>query len=387
MKVKQLPHFDLNLRLRKRKDLSRKKAPVYEEYGKQAFIQRAHIQKVRNHFGRPKAIAKIFHGHKVTKDMDIKDLVWGDPPKKGDAKRNTQMWQSIIIQNICWLEGLAPRVYGLFTTKWKGDIVIGQLVEDAGKEFDDNQDELYNEVRKLGKEWEWENAYEDYSQFDSVGGKLVDFQTFQLNEKNFRDKIAEYYDTNAKWGKNCYQQVKDFVQTGPRKTWLREEDMRLDQVPFHGKTVLDVGCSGGEFCRYAVDHGAKRVVGVDNNEFGNVTKAANIMSWYLGYYNIDYVTGDFKDKSLEWVQEQTGFKKFDIVFYLSMLLHTGYPDWLKEIADFVIFEWNCWFRDQGIDKPEDIKKTEEIIGKDFEMKQVGKCRDHGGKPCYHMTPK
>lgn len=35
---------------------------------------------------------------------------------------------------------------------------------------------------------------------------------------------------------------------------------------FTGKTVLDLGCGYGWHCRYAAEHGAKQVLGIDASE-------------------------------------------------------------------------------------------------------------------------
>lgn len=45
--------------------------------------------------------------------------------------------------------------------------------------------------------------------------------------------------------------------------WKTLQDMLPD---FRGKTVLDLGCGYGWHCRYAAEHGAVRVVGIDLSE-------------------------------------------------------------------------------------------------------------------------
>jgi len=373
--IKDLPHF----RLLAKPALNKEPEPRYIEYGKQAFIYRSGTA-VKEHFGRAKAILKIFHGNPVTNDMKLEDALWGDNPKDNNPKKNTTLLDATRFQNICWYHGLAPRVYGLFTTKYQGKLVVGQLVEDAGREHgtQEEAEEVYNKVVALAQDWGFKNEYEDVSKYDSIGGKLVDLQTFQRT-KEYDRIIKDFYNENAMWGANPYQKVEGVTMQGVRKTWTRKEDMQLGSIDFKGKSVIDIGCSGGEMVRYALKHGARRVTGYDNNEFGNVTKAAFLMSNHLAYFNADFVKRDLNSEKPDG--------HYDIAFYLSMLLHTGYPDWLKEIAKFTILEWNCWFRDKGIDKPEDVKKTEEIISKDFIILRVGEARDHGNKPIYHCIPK
>ena len=68
---------------------------------------------------------------------------------------------------------------------------------------------------------------------------------------------------------------------GPRDSERRIKELGLDQIDFKNKTVWDVGCAGGFFTRYAIDRGAKRVIGFDNEATVN---AARNMANYLGYF-------------------------------------------------------------------------------------------------------
>lgn len=77
---------------------------------------------------------------------------------------------------------------------------------------------------------------------------------------------------------------------------------------FSGKDVLDLGCGFGWHCRYAIEHGAKSVVGVDISE--NMLEKARKINDLKG---IEYVK-----KALEDVDYPEG--QFDIVLS-SLTLH------------------------------------------------------------------
>ena len=62
---------------------------------------------------------------------------------------------------------------------------------------------------------------------------------------------------------NTYQAVEGFGIAGSRDTEHRVNAMRLSEIDFQGKTVLDLGANLGAFSFYAHDHGAKRVTAVE----------------------------------------------------------------------------------------------------------------------------
>ncbi|ASK30424.1 SAM-dependent methyltransferase [Chryseobacterium sp. T16E-39] len=100
---------------------------------------------------------------------------------------------------------------------------------------------------------------------------------------------------------------------------------------FTGKTVLDLGCGFGWHCRYAIEHGAKSVVGIDLSE-RMLEKAREINS----IEGITYIR-----KALEDVDYPT--EQFDIVLssltfhYIESfdeMAHNIYQ-WLKPEGQFV----------------------------------------------------
>ena len=63
---------------------------------------------------------------------------------------------------------------------------------------------------------------------------------------------------------------------------------------FHGKRVLDLGCGYGWHCRYAADHGASEVVGIDAStkmiqKAKSMTDQAQIHYQVLGMVHLIFV--------------------------------------------------------------------------------------------------
>ena len=144
--------------------------------------------------------------------------------------------------------------------------------------------------------------------------------------------------------------------------------MQLDRIDFKNKIVWDLGCAGGYFLRYAIDRGARRVIGFDMKES---IEAAFHVDNYLGYFNNDYVEADLKRGI------PSNIIKPDIAFFLSLNFHIGIPNYLKDIP-FVIFEdngkesrkltelrkpWTDWFKN---------------------IKFIGKAKDHGNKSIFWL---
>lgn len=271
---------------------------------------------------------------------DINDYYWGHPflvysndmsPRSERAK----LVDAVIIQNLCAWNGLAPRVYEIVGLKWEGKIYPALIVDDLGEASDmvswDDRVKIMDKIKKLGKKYGFSTEYEDLGQARNfIKGKFVDFQGFKL-DADYRDKLITRYKDNAKWAENTYQTVPELGIGGYRDNQRRLELMELDKLDFTGKSVLDIGCSGGFYCRYAKSRGANRVMGVD---FPEVSDVAFEVSNYLGFYDID-----FERMILEKDQDYNFGFGFDIVFYLSVYRYFEYAPFLK-LAKMVIYEHN-----------------------------------------------
>jgi hypothetical protein len=295
--------------------------------------------------------------------------------------------EASVIQNICWINGLAPRVYEIVGVELSGEKYFAQIQERLEgeqplKEQKEIFEGVYEKVKKLGEIYGFKNEKDDVSCYDVIDNKLVDFNTFHFSD-NHLDLVKKIIGEKGKYGKIYYQcEPKLDMNGGPRKTETRIKDMCLDRIDFKNKSVLDLGCAGGAFIRYSKDRGATNCLGIDFEDvIGSDTRLiAYLISWELDYYDVDFEQHDLR----EWLPLKYGLNSLpfaDIVFFLSMNYHIGIPEWLPEVTKEV-----CIFEDNAkgqADNPEIRKQTLETLKKMFKkVELVGYGKDHGGKPCY-----
>lgn len=318
---------------------------------------------------------KIFDAYPINDIEQIKDLKWGDDPTGDNPKMNSYLNRASIIQNYAWWHGLAPKVYNIGYTYTNGKTYAVQETELMRGENAANMDEamkVYLAVLKLGDKYGWQNKKQDCSMKDVVGGKLVDFNTFHFIE-NREEFIKNLYFEKARYGKIYYHRVPEWgINGGPRDNEARIGYMGLDKMDFKNKTVLDVGCAGGGFCRYAKDKGAKYVLGLD---MADPIEAAFIVANELGYWDaVDFKVTDLKTDAYDYGQ-------FDIVLFLSMNFHIGFPeDLFKTLRpdSTLVVEDNAKDRETNLltDKLKDMFER---------IEKVGISTDHGNKINYHLT--
>jgi len=300
------------------------------------------------------------------KDWDnLENFKWGDEPVGDNFNMSVLLIEATKIQNICWLHGLAPRVYGIAKVKFGNNKYWAQEVEAVEGKFAADYDEayqVYKKVKELGKEYGFKNEKDDVSTMDVIGGKLVDFNTFHFTDDHL-EKIKKIYIEKARYGKIYYHNISEWgLVNSPRKNKKRVKWMALDEIDFRNKSVLDLGCAGGFFCRYAKDRGAKYVCGIDEKD---PIFAAILASNELGYWDIDFYSEDLNKYRPE---------RADIVFFLSMNYHIGIPHWLADVTDEV-----CIFEDNSKER-----NAKEQLKKMFRrVVEVGKALNHGDKPIYH----
>ncbi len=312
--------------------------------------------------GRGRAY-KVFDAYpKKDWEMDIDKMVWGFYPLK----------DLTIIQNYAWWHGLAPRVYDIVKVRIGRPVVYYYAQEVdylTGEYAEAKEHETYEKINKLGETYGFKYDKIDCSPTDIMGGKLVDFNTFHLTDDHLK-KVQELYRTKGKYGKIYYHKIPEWgMKKGPRDNDARIGQMKLGKVDFKNKNVIDIGCAGGFFTRYAKDRGATYVKGVDSE---NTAHAAFIASNELGYWDIDYEGTDLRKPY------NAGDEVFDIAFFLSMNHHVAVPDVVKQ-AKMVVYE----------DNSKDLRHEERIQS---EWKQwfkriefVGFATDHDkkGKAIYH----
>jgi len=131
-----------------------------------------------------------------------------------------------------------------------------------------------------------------------------------------------------------YQAVPELGVLGQRDHRHRVKHMQLDGLDFVGKTVLDLGCNTGAFCREAIDRGAARVVGVDYKRCDLWRKVNEV----LGYPQIEILELSLPDEK-ERIPELTGIDRFDIVFALAIIQHMEgrYQPWIADLTEETLY--------------------------------------------------
>lgn len=347
--------------------------------GKHCFMSQGRLSYLLSKkYGRnPDSIAlKVFDCEEIKSREDFEKVNWGDDPKEGEPRLNTKLLEACMIQNICAMHGLAPKIYGLETVLLANRLSPVQVASYLSGRYA-NQDEamvIYNDVKKLGEIYGFSTAKDDVSADDAIAGKLIDFQTFKFN-KPYEETVREIYNNDGKYGKVYYQNVTELgLNGGPRQSDKRIEYMKLDTFNFTDKNVLDVGCAGGHFLRYADNRGAKRCLGVDVPKIINAAKHLNNL---LGHFNIDF-TSTGEDGAFDFQpRHYYGIEGFDVVFFLSMNMHIGLPDSVINAMNpgaFMFFEKNGRETDEAV---------EAMLKEKFEkVELLGRAEDHGNKPIY-----
>jgi hypothetical protein len=331
----------------------------YLQSGFYSFISRdEHL--LREVTDRPGVCLKVFFTPLVG---SIDDYYWGHPfmassNRMSPRYERTRLVDAVIIQNLLAWHGLAPRVYEIILLRWEGKEYPALLVDDLGFSHDltglNEREKIFETAKKLGTKYGFRVDFEDIGQASNfVKGKIVDIQGFQL-EPDYKDRVIKRYKDYAKWAENTYQSIPELGIKGYRDNERRAELMQLDKIDFKDKYVVDIGCSGGFYCRYAANKGAKRVMGIDLPE---VIDTAFEISNLLGYYNVDFVGSELeKEKDYDF-----GIAP-NIIFYLSVQRYFGYAPYLKK-AETVIYEHNG-------DEPEE--QVIELFMQDFKnMKDLG----------------
>jgi hypothetical protein len=337
----------------------------------------------------------------LKEEQKLEDYYWGnafreDEPNLTEEQCSaryryaSKLLDASVIQNLCWIGGLAPRVYAVFLIRKENKLFPAQLVDyvyeknkdiakltrSEGSEIQRNRKQFqkrfpkklrsnYNEVAQYLKKFDCSPANKRLvSALDFVDDKLIDFQGYKFGKKT-KEITRDLVNKLGYYGKGHYQSVPELkINAHPRNTTKRIDYMKLDETNFQDKRVLDIGCSSGVFCNYAAEHGAKYCLGLDLKD---PVSASRYLSNYLHNFNNDYAV---KDLRKDGIKEQ-----FDIVFFLSMNIHIGFPKWLPQITnELLIFEEN---RRGSV--PWDTDATTKKLSKWFKDVQLGASHDHGGK--------
>jgi len=296
------------------------------------------VDKIADQYGRKNCCFKIF---RMPLEGNPKRYFWGIHDRK-----NGLVWDATRVQNIFSIYDIAPRVYALFIFEQNGKKYLAQLTDDLGEhkimqeglKAKDMVNEIFSRIIEVCRKHRI-IFFKDGRGKNIVKDKWVDFQGFSF-EKDYQQNLIKRIDKIANWHppKN-YQTISAVNLQGRRNTEERIIKLGLDEIDFKGKTVLDIGCSAGVFCHYAYDKGAKKVVGLDLPERA---KIASELAYYLGYFNNDYYGVNLKKETYESLSKKIGIDKFDIVLFLSMSYHVGYPDYIyKFCKELLVYEGNA----------------------------------------------
>lgn len=341
-------------------------------FGKHAFIVKNDITDALSKVYRTPVMMKVYDT--CGELTDIRTYKWGDDPAEGMPAKNTLLWDATQIQNIAAWNGLAPKVFSLDKVIFEGKTYPVQIVEEVptrGNWWDGYGDEsdaqlIYDQIQSLGEKYGFKVvSKEDVNKRDAIGSKLIDFQTFCFHEP-YDALVRKSYIQDGKYGKVYYQDVPELkLSGGPRKSVDRIKTLALDRIDFKDKSVLDIGCAGGFFCRHALDQGAGYVRGVDMLQ---PVEAARNLANHLGKFAIDYEVADLSK----------GYDdEFDIVLFLSLIFHVDIPEAVKK-AKVVVFEDNS---KNNRHKKELGKPWTDWFSK---IEHVGVATDHGNKSIYHL---
>lgn len=302
---------------------------THKNYGKNCFL--AHTAYLETSllykYKRKGLCLKVFTG-RVPKDPSR--FLWGGAPLVETTK----------VQNIFAWYGLAPRVY---------DVVLlptGQLAQVTDWATGKGKPDMHK-ARKLIDSYRIEAVRKDAKEYVSipfkwVGDKFVDFGRFQFGDPKWYERKLKAKVQRRRRGPNMslvgYQEFAALGVPGQRNHEHRLRRLRLDEIDFRGKTVLDIGCNAGAMCREAVERGAARVVGVD---FKDCRLWFELNNW-IGCWNIDFLELSLP-KQWEQIRTRTDLWDFDVVFALAIFQHVkgGLPSWVVDLTHEVfLFEGN-----------------------------------------------
>ena len=306
-------------------------------------------------FGRPNLCLKVF-----------KDKL--EPLDKFCWSQGSLLAECTRVQNLFALEGFAPRVYEIVLVNGQNWAQVTDYVETEGEPDRPAVAEMMAR-RKL-------SAVVNSNPKNWVGKWLVDFQAFAFIQPEAYEKslVSQAYEVAA-WGSRDepYQAIGELQTEGQRDFGHRAIAMRLDEIDFTGKTVLDLGCNLGVFCHEVYARGAKRAVGVD---LPHVTELASELANWLGYWNLDFF-GLHLPAGKDQIAPLSKIDQFDVVLALSVDRQVGYAPWMAGL----VAEGGTFYLEGHVAQHEVTFRAR--LEEDFiEVECLGATRDHGPRPLF-----
>lgn len=280
-------------------------------------------------YGRKNLGLKVFtRAWEEHHEVDIKDI-WTE----------SRMHELAIIHNVLAFEGLACRVYDVVKISGYYALVVEFLEGDAGFNSIEEGIKISEAITKRKKELGIENKEESGRADNYINGKIIDLNLcYFLDFEGYKNSVLQKLQNAQEVGAGGFQAYQIFEGLpGKRNTKYRVEKLKIDEDDFNGKTVLDFGCSVGAFCQEAAKRGAKRVFGFD---YEHVCQAAREWANLNHYYNIDFIGMElcrYPEQVYADIVKATGYERFDIIFFLSMVRWTGIMPWIYDKFDYVLY--------------------------------------------------
>lgn len=271
--------------------------------------------------------------------------------------------EKMVISNVLSLKGVAPRVYDVVRLRSgaatayamvvrhvAGDVVRGPDAEVFMERFRRALDD--EGISILGLEKNRPHAdftppdYRNNIVADATGTYYVDIQNFGIfdpaaREQRLLESIGEKTHFGSgrtfRGGRYAYQSVPGLSSTGKRDMQYRIAQIRA-LLAEHGVTVrdgrvLDVGCNLGVLLMSALDQGARWGVGLDTPEVAPVTQR---FLFERGFSRCDVLGCDLRSPA---TLERLPLRAFDLVLYMSIENHIGFPAWLDALQlDAFLYE-------------------------------------------------
>jgi len=195
----------------------------------------------------------------------------------------------------------------------------------------------------------WKQVPDDYKKYNQLEYITMDNIDETLHPVGDGNKMWSDFLFNVIERKYSYTSRSMFPSTSrdlPYQTFggeigVRDMEYRFEIMnfpdSFEGKTVLDIGCNAGVVCIEAKKRGAKRVVGIDNNE-GYIEVAKEISNDLD--LDIEYYVGDI-NVELDHLKGIIGNEKFDYVFALAVWGHIDKGKFAGAVNYYT--KEICWF--------------------------------------------
>lgn len=218
---------------------------------------------------------------------------------KNDDWQGTNITDAAIIQNIFWINNLAPRIIEIFKANFRiENLHNAYLVEIISGTHQKNIEELkriadenFISINYGGSNLELNNSA------NWIDGKYIDFGGFKIDKERYWEKLVDKINRVTHYGHLVgdrhisYQSIDDKHIPGKRKTEYRIEKMRLKDIKFNNKSVIDIGCNLGLMMHYAQKNGAKELTGYD---LPPVIEVAREYANYMAQFNFNFIAQDLR---------------------------------------------------------------------------------------------